>query len=296
MKINNKMNIFCTGNAQKDGFVNILINIIELNKSFDNNIFVDTSILEDKINNDKILGIDGIKFISYSEKRFDFVISIGGDGALLSTVRKMGDSEVPVLGIHIGNLGFLNQANKNNYKDIILEVLNKHKCKFSSHFLLSANIYSKNQLLGEMFALNDIVIKHSDMLRLIRLSIDLDAENLYNYACDGIIFSSPLGSTAYSLSAGGPIVSHGIKSLIITPISAHSLSARPIVIDSDKIINVKFPDNIDKISIVSDGQNQKIINSDCRIEIKQSKKDAKFIITNHMETYYSKLKTKIGFK
>ena len=200
-------------------------------------------------------------------------------------------------GIHIGNLGFLNQANINNYQEIMNEVFSSVNFKFSSYNLINAYVDNANNETEDfnLIALNDIVVKHSDLLRLITMDISIDTEYLNRYASDGMIFSTPLGSTAYSLSAGGPIVLHEINSIIITPISAHSLSARPIIIDGDKEVKITFPLHNDRINIVADGQIQKDINSNSIVVIKKSKIVAKLIKTDTMESYYSKLKSKIGW-
>ena len=122
--------------------------------------------------------------------------------------------------------------------------------------------------------------------RLLKIDVKVDGEFLNRYNCDGIILCSPLGSTAYSLSAGGPIVAQDVKSIIITPVSPHSLSARPIVLKSTSEISITFPMINNRIGIYSDGQSYKSLNSDSIVVIKQSKSFCKLILTDFSDTYY----------
>ena len=127
------------------------------------------------------------------------------------------------------------------------------------------------------------------------MRVNLDDSYLAEYACDGIILSTSLGSTAYSLSAGGPIVSPDIDSIVLTPVSPHSLSARPIVLKGDSKIELSFIQEYSKINIAADGQKQLTINSESKVTIQKSNIKAKFIHLTSMENYYSKLKNKLNW-
>jgi len=294
------MKIFLTGNIKKSNFFAILSDIEKINNKYPHELYYDNKLLKDSKSKEYSTLINKCS-CSILDYCFDLVICIGGDGSLLSAVRRMGDNQFPILGIHIGNLGFLNQANKNNFKDILKDIFKrKNKLDFHYYSLIKASVIRKTNMIT-LLALNDIVIKHADILRLIKLDLHLASINESNYefsntyACDGIIISTPLGSTAYSLSSGGPIVLHDINSLIITPISPHSLSARPMIIDDKKEIIVEFPDYEDNINLVADGQDQHLIDSFSSIKITKSKIKAKFVYSQLMESYFSKLKNKIGF-
>lgn len=294
------MNIFCTGNIKKKKLFHILRGVIDAAIDFKYTLYFDEKInfnLADKSFKKEYSSLYNNQFIDFDHALIDLVICIGGDGSLISIIRRMGENQVPVLGIHIGNLGFLNQANVNNYEAILNDVFSSIDFEYSSYNLINAYVDNTNNETENfnLIALNDIVIKHSDLLRLITMDISIDKEYLNRYASDGMIFSTPLGSTAYSLSAGGPIVLHEINSIIITPISAHSLSARPIIIDGDKEVKITFPIHNNRINIVSDGQVQMDINSNSIVMIKKSNIVAKLIKTDTMESYYSKLKSKIGW-
>tara|TARA_Y100001960_G_scaffold315818_1_gene381908 strand:+ start:505 stop:1371 length:867 start_codon:yes stop_codon:yes gene_type:complete len=282
------MNIFCTGNTDKNNFYSTLELIIKISKKYKHEIFVDKSRIEQIGKN-----INPINFSSLSEFNIDVVLSIGGDGALLRTVRNMKNNQKPILGIHIGDLGFLNQVNINDAEKILEDFFKKSKYEIVFHKLIEINCCFDN--VNDNFtlvALNDIVIK-GDSHRMIKLNINLGEHYLNQYACDGFIFSTPLGSTAYSVSAGGPIVSPEISGMILTPISPHSLSARPIVINNNKEIKVNFIEDYSKIHIIADGQINKEVSNIKDLKIKISNIESKFIEVQKMNSYYLKLRNKL---
>ena len=284
------MNIFCTGNSNKDKFYDSLSLISNISNNYGHNIYLNEELYKEG------LDIKTASFNSLNKKKssFDLVISIGGDGALLYAIRSMGSNQKPILGVHIGNLGFLNQINNNEISDCLNNFFGSKEINFNKYHLLSANVFYKDKSKNfDLIALNDIVINHGNLLRLIKLKVDLNDSFLNEYSCDGIIFSTSLGSTAYSLSAGGPIVSPDINSIVLTPVSPHSLSARPIVLSDSSQITISFEDQYSKINIAADGQRQLSINSDAKIYISKSKIAAKLICFDSMENYYSKLKNKL---
>ena len=160
---------------------------------------------------------------------------------------------------------------------------------------LLSGIIKNTQNEIELIALNEIVINHGNLTRMINLKVDLNNNYLNDYACDGIILSTPLGSTAYSLSAGGPIVEPDVNAMILTPISPHSLSARQIVINDTSKIKISFSDLNSNINITADGQIHKTIKSDSIVLLSKSNINAKFVYLNSMSTYYSKLRNKLNW-
>jgi len=293
------MNIFCTGNSNKINFNSTLKLILDISTKYKHKVFLDSSILIDVENflmTEMLAELDmpvGVDFNALDEYNIDVVLSIGGDGALLSTVRKMNDKQKPILGIHIGDLGFLNQININDAQKILEDFFKKNKYDIVTHKLIEIECHfnDKDDSL-KLVALNDIVIK-GDSHRMIKLNINLGDDYLNEYACDGFIFSTPLGSTAYSLSAGGPIVSPEISGMILTPISPHSLSARPIVINNNKEIQLTFIENYNNIFIIADGQINKKTSNIKELKIKISNIESKFIEIEKMNSYYLKLRSKL---
>lgn len=167
-------------------------------------------------------------------------IVLGGDGTLLSTVKQSVETQVPVLGINQGKLGFLATFSPENIKEDFLDIINEK-------FIIEnrAIIACKTEKEGELIALNDVVIKSQSSTELIRFELfiqksDLTWEFITEYACDGLIFSTPTGSTAYNLSAGGPIVHPCSKTIVMTPICPHTLSNRSLVFPENNIFKVRL--------------------------------------------------------
>ncbi|MFH1733539.1 MAG: NAD(+)/NADH kinase [bacterium] len=160
----------------------------------------------------------------------DMILSFGGDGTMLSTARKVGRSQIPILGVNLGGLGYL--------AEISLEDLHPRMQKLlGGCFRIEDRMVLKCWVEGsddEFFALNDIVIAKGSYPRVVSIRTTIDERYLNTYTGDGLVIATPTGSTAYSLSAGGPIVEPGLHTIIISPISPHTLADRPVVIGADK--------------------------------------------------------------
>ena len=185
---------------------------------------------------DKIVGVS-YNVLASTDKIKDFIdlfLTLGGDGTMLDMVALIGDSGIPVIGINFGRLGFLASVNKNDIAAAINAVVNRDFTLDSRELL---NIESEEKVFGtENFALNDITVHKRDDAAMITMHVFLNGEFLNSYWGDGIIISTSTGSTAYSLSCGGPIIFPQSNSIVITPISPHNLSVRPIVLaDSSKL-------------------------------------------------------------
>ncbi len=159
----------------------------------------------------------------------DALLTLGGDGTLLRGARGISGRPVPILGVNLGRVGFLTVATRENCPEAI-EALFTGQFEVDLRQALASQIRSRSGSRDTPQALNDIVIHKSGVARLIRLDIRVDGESIGPYSADGVIVASPTGSTAYSLSAGGPIVAPGVEALILTPICAHTLAVRPFVI------------------------------------------------------------------
>lgn len=178
------------------------------------------NILSEKGFSAESLSIDNLK------SGFDFVFVIGGDGTILKTARFFAKPQTPIFGINLGRLGFLSQASK---KDLVFAVEKIINGKYS----VEKRIMLKN---ADYTALNDFVVKGCDNGRTSKISLKINGKYVCDYLADGIIISTPTGSTAYGLSAGGPVLTPSLNALVIVPICPHTLSARPIVVpDSEKI-------------------------------------------------------------
>jgi NAD+ kinase len=180
-------------------------------------------------------------FSSHTEldQSFDMLISIGGDGTILRAATLIRDSGIPILGINAGRLGFLATVQKENIDEFLQLVIEK-KYTLSKRTLLSLSCTPPNEALQDInFAMNEISVSRKDTTSMITIDTYLNGEFLNSYWADGLIVSTPTGSTGYSLSCGGPILTPDVKSLVITPIAPHNLNARPLVIPDETEIRLK---------------------------------------------------------
>ena len=220
------------------------------------------------------------------QKEITFAIVLGGDGTILKTARFFAEYKVPILGINLGRLGFLSQAKSTQIEDAV-ELMLKGSFKVEDRIMLSA-------LNGKMNALNDIVIKGDGFSRTSRLYVHINDNIVCDYLADGIIISTPTGSTAYTLSAGGPILSPILDAIVVVPICPHTMNARPIVIPSSEIVKVTSSQNKPLLKISADGQETLDIGINESIEIKKNEYSAKLILLNlEKNSFYSVLKEKL---
>lgn len=183
----------------------------------------------------------------------DLVIVFGGDGTFLSTAREFADTEMPILGINLGSLGFLTDVELSDL-DAALEELVAGKYEIEERMMLEAEVIRDGESIDRVLAINDVVITKGSFSRLIELKTYIDDEYLTTYPADGVIVACPTGSTAYSLSAGGPIVNPKLKSLVITPICPHTLHARSIVIAEDEAVKIVVEADHEDVMLTVDGQ------------------------------------------
>ena len=283
------MVITCTGNYRKKQFFNIVNQIATFFEGDSNyRILLSDEYLSKNIKSNLSKNITVDNFTNCI-KCSDLIFSIGGDGTILSTVRKLNKNEIPVLGIHIGNLGFLAQCTE----DSLLDALN---C------IESNNYENENRIILELevdnskkfYALNDIVVDHGSSGRILKTKVYIDGDHINDYESDGIIVSTPTGSTGYSLSSGGPIIAPDLDVLNVTPISSHSLSARPIVLPSHKNIGIKFTDKFIDAAITVDGQERIKLSKKSKISIKKANHLA-ILLKLPFNSYISTLKEKLGW-
>ena len=170
-------------------------------------------------------------------ERCDLAIVVGGDGTILNAVRSLSRASVPLLGINVGRLGFLADISPDNLEDSLNEILagSYHE---EQRFLLEMQVYRDNKLIFEGDAFNDVVVHIRDVARMIEFETRINDEFVNHQRADGIVVSTPTGSTAYALSGGGPILHPKLDALTLVPICPHTLSNRPIVIDADSQIEI----------------------------------------------------------
>lgn len=215
-----------------------------------------------------------------------FVVTIGGDGTILKAARYYARSGVPIFGINLGRLGFLAQA-KPDELEWAFKKLKNGEYKIQNRMMLSA-------FNDKITALNDIVIKGDTFSRTSRLYLSINGKQVCDYLADGLIISTPTGSTAYTLSAGGPVISPGLDAVVIVPICPHTLTARPLVIPADERIEVSSCDTCSGLKLSSDGQNTVDVTPDEKITIQKSKIQAKLVILSRENNeFYDVLREKL---
>lgn len=188
------------------------------------------------------------------DHRYDMLISIGGDGTMLRAATYIRDKNIPVLGINAGRLGFLATVQQEDI-ETLLSLIFENKFKISPRSLLSLNYEGMEKEDGLDFALNEIAVSRKDTTSMITIEVKMDGDYLNAYWADGLIISTPTGSTGYSLSCGGPVLIPEVNSLVITPIAPHNLNARPLVIPDGTELELK----------VSGREPQHLISLDSRI-------------------------------
>lgn len=219
----------------------------------------------------------------------DFLLCLGGDGTLISGVRIFNEHTVPVLGVHIGGLGFLAQITPKELTEK-LDMIKDDQFTTQERLVLNAKISNNDH---SYFAINDFVVQNEVTYRVTSLSLYIDGKHVSDYKSDGIIISTPTGSTAYSLSSGGPIVQPDVFSIIVTPISPHSLTSRPLVLPADVNIEFRFNDDSEKeLKLIADGQNIENFTNNSTVTISQAQHHLKFITFEDYD-YYQTLKTKM---
>lgn len=216
--------------------------------------------------------------LSMMETYGDLTLVIGGDGTLLNAAKFYAKSGVPVLGINIGRLGYLSQLKIKEFADIIDSVLAKD-LRMEERLMLQAD---------KIFALNDFVVKGCNPSRTSKFYLEINNEYLCDYVADGLIISTPTGSTAYGLSAGGPIIHPTIEALTIVPICPHTLNARPLVVPANEKITIKTGD--ESLTLFADGFNSE----KCFEEIVIKKAPQKAILAFlRNESFYKVLRNKL---
>ena len=225
------------------------------------------------------------------ENKIDCILSFGGDGTFLRASKISLEYNVPLMGINIGKLGFLSESSLSELEKSIDELKN-NKFKVQERMLLKTVIKRKNKIIFSNSALNDAVIYKGTEPRLIDIKFYSDKRLVVETRCDGIIISTPTGSTGYSLSAGGPILSPVMDAFIVTPLNPHVLSVRPMVFASEDRLSFELQTNGSECILQIDGKNSHPLIDDDEIIITASNKKVRFIKLSN-KTFYQILRKKL---
>lgn len=219
-----------------------------------------------------------------------FMLSLGGDGTMLAAVSIVGDSGIPVAGINFGRLGFLADIGKDDI-DAAMDAILRGEYDIQARTLVSVESSQTTLLEGSHFALNDVTLFKSDSSAMITINAHINGELLNAYWADGIIIATPTGSTAYSLSCGGPILMPGSSNFVITPISPHNLNVRPVVISDEVELSLDIESRSGKFLLSCDSKTE-AVSSDIRLTVKKAHYRANLIRLKNYR-YFSTLRNKL---
>lgn len=223
-------------------------------------------------------------------QQIEFLIVVGGDGTFLRGSRTIFHSEIPILGVNMGKLGFLTEIEKDHVFAAIDQII-AGKYFLEKRMLLAAQVFRNDKMVADFTALNDFVINKGAFSRLIGISMKIGGEFYREYSSDGVIIATPTGSTAYSLSAGGPIVYPEMDLSIVTPICPHSLSARPMVIPACKDVELTLCSPRIKAMLTIDGQNGFELEDGDKIIVRKSDSILRFVKFSR-EGFFGRLRDK----
>lgn len=221
----------------------------------------------------------------------EMVIVLGGDGTLLSVARLVGKYRVPILGVNLGGLGFLTEITLKELDRVIERVL-EGDFVVDERVALQAAVLRRGERMADFTVLNDAVINKGALARIIDLETSIDGEYLTTFKSDGLILSTPTGSTAYNLSAGGPIIYPSLHCIIITPICPHTLTNRPIVIPDDVTIRVVLKTTQQEVLLTLDGQQGFMLEYEDIVEVKKSETSI-LLIKSPYRHYFELLREKL---
>ncbi len=222
--------------------------------------------------------------------RSDIMVSLGGDGTILRTAKMVGELDKPILGVNLGKLGFLAELNFDELRNSIDELF-KGKFNLEQRTVLKASFKQDGKAVT-IFALNDIVIDKAGSSRMIDLETYVDSEYLITYRADGIVLSTPTGSTGYSLSTGGPIISPESRVIAISPISPHTLTARPVIVPDDSEIRIVVRSSSRQVMVTADGQTSSILSQPAELNVSLAAHRIK-LLRKSKNGFFNLLRTKL---
>ena len=234
----------------------------------------------------KAIGAGSIRSVDPKEIRF--LISMGGDGTILRLMRRYAHLNAPILGINLGHLGFMADVPVADLYPSLSDLL-AGAYTIDHRLILEGTCGSKT-----VFAANDLVIHRSNNYSLVELAIQVDGVYVNTFVADGIIIATPNGSTAYSLAAGGPILSPRLDAVVITPICPHTISNRPIVLTADHRIEIQYLSPYDPVEVRSDGLDAFPLASEQVVQVKKSERVFK-LVNLHRHEYFATLRSKLGW-
>jgi NAD+ kinase len=226
-------------------------------------------------------------------KEADFAVVFGGDGTILSAARDLSETNVPVIGVNVGKLGFLAEFSIEELEKLFDEIIS-NKTPIEKRMILHCWVEKNGSEIFSSTAINDMVIAAGAPFNMIELEMSVEGQSLAGCTGDGIIISTPTGSTAYNLSSGGPILSADLSAIVITPVCPHSLSFRPIVINADNIVQIQPIRVNEGTTITLDGQVSHKLQIDDVVKV-QRHPGSFLVVNNPMRTQWDTLASKLNW-
>ncbi len=224
----------------------------------------------------------------------DFAIVFGGDGSILHAVKQMGANQLPVLGVNLGNLGFLAAISPEHFSRVFPDVCTGN-CHIVEHLMLVCTVLRGAETVGHVLGLNEMAILGGPRFAMMDIDLYVDSILATTYSCDGLIISTPVGSTAHSLSAGGPILRKNLQAFVISPISPHTLTVRPVVDRADRIYEVVVQRPHASASVVVDGCVVCELEPGDRVRVHRAEPQFRLIEVRG-QNYYRTLREKLGWR
>ena len=221
----------------------------------------------------------------------DYIYVLGGDGTILGLLRMLGNKSVPILGLNFGTLGFIAESDPKDYKSVTDKLI-RGDFYISERILLKGSVYKENEKEPHIYySMNEFVVSKSENVRLLSVNTYVNNDFLVSYKADGLIVACATGSTAYNLSAGGPVMHPGVKAYIITPICPHTLCERPLIVPESEVFTIK-PNEGQKALFSIDGQCNETISEKDYVKIEVSDKLCRLVQFDR-EGFYDKLKSRL---
>ena len=222
--------------------------------------------------------------------KVDCMVSIGGDGSFIDAANLVGELDIPIVGINTGRIGFLSDIKKENYP-ACFQLLQKGKYRLEERFLLHVESSRPLEGMDNLFAVNDITLRTTDSDSIIAVTVQSDGQIVNTYWGDGLIIATPTGSTAYSMSCGGPILHPRSQVVVLTPIASHSLNVRPLVIPADNTLQIKVQARSGNYSLCLDSQ-KTVVDEDVQLAVSKELFCIKTLLFEH-NSFYEVIREKL---
>lgn len=223
----------------------------------------------------------------------DFAIVLGGDGSMLRAGKQMGERQIPVIGVNLGKLGFLAALTPDEFVAVLPDLC-AGQASIVEHLMMNCTLVRQGRPVTRVLGLNEAAVLAGPPFSMLYVDLYVDAELATTYSCDGLIIGTPIGSTAHSLSAGGPILRKSLQAFVISPISPHTLTVRPVVDTANRVYEMVVPEPNEATTLVVDGRVLGRLMPDDRVRVERAEPRFKMIeVPNH--DYYRTLRDKLGW-